>query len=169
MYEKFRGSSKCKCIGLYLKRMSKVRKFLTFNAAHKLLNAFVLSRLDYCNSLLYGIPGFLLDRLQRVQNWGIRILFNLSKYDHVTFYYTEVHWLPVRQRINFKILLLMYNAVNGFSPAYIQELLCPYQPTRIFYVHVTKDFFVNQMCTPHMVKGVLVLQPLFSGIIYLFL
>ena len=105
--EKF-VNEKCKSVSLYLRKLSKVTSLLTFNATHSLLNAFVLSRLDYCNSLLAGVSQYLINRLQMLQNWAVRILFKLSKYEHVSYYLSEVHWLPVAQRINFKILLLVF-------------------------------------------------------------
>ena len=123
-------SQKCQSAGMYLRRLSKVRKCLSFNATHTLLNAFVLGRIDYCNSLLIGISGYLISRLQRVQNWAIRVLFKLSRYDHITFYYTEVHWLPINQRINFKILLLTYKSINGHNPSYLKDLFSSYVPGR---------------------------------------
>ena len=123
-------SMKCRCIGLYLRKLSKVRKFLSFSATHTLLNAFVLSRLDYCNSLLVGVPNYLVDRLQRIQNWAIRLLFKLSRYEHVTFYLAEAHWLPVKERINFKILLLVYKCISGQGPSYLNELFSAYIPQR---------------------------------------
>ena len=58
------------------------------------------------------------------------MLFKLSRYDHLTFYYTEVHWLPINERINFKILLLIYKSINGHSPSYLKDLFSPYVPRR---------------------------------------
>ena len=66
-----------------------------------------------------------------MQNWSIRILFKLSKFDHVSFYYTEIHWLPVRQRINFKVLLLVFKCIKGEAPMYLSNVLTPYCPTRL--------------------------------------
>ena len=123
-------SAKCKKIGMFLRKFSKVRKYFSFEAANVMLNAFVLGQLDYCNTLLIGSFNYLIDRLQRLQNWSIRILFKLSKFDHVSFYYTEVHWLPVKQRINFKVLLLVFKCIIGEAPAYLSNLLTPYHPNR---------------------------------------
>ena len=127
--EKF-VNEKCKSVSLYLRKLGKVRPLLTFDATQSLLNAFVISRLDYCNSLLAGVSQCLINRLQRLQNWAVRILFKLSKYEHVSYYLSEVHWLPVAQRINFKILLLVFKCINNEAPLYLKDTLLPHKPSR---------------------------------------
>ena len=83
-----------------------------------LLLAFVTSRIDYCSGLLYGLPGCEITKLQRVQNAAARLLTSTRKYDHIMPVWQEMHWLPLRYRIHFKILIL-----NGISPAYISDLV----------------------------------------------
>ena len=96
----------------------------------KLVNATITSRLDYCNSLMFGIPKDLMSQLQKRQNHAARVITQWRKYDHITPVLVDLHWLPVKQRIDFKILLLTYKALNGLAPAYIRELLTPYIPAR---------------------------------------
>ena len=96
----------------------------------KIINATITSRLDYCNSLLYGLKSQDLIRLQRCQNHAARILSMRRKFNHISPVMMELHWLPVEQRINFKILLLTYKALNGQAPAYLSDLITPYIPTR---------------------------------------
>ena len=81
-----------------------------------LIHAFVSSRVDYCNNLLYGLPAYQLNKLQRVQNAAARLIFLESKYCHVRPLLYNLHWLPVKFRIDFKILLLTYKATNGLAP-----------------------------------------------------
>ena len=88
-----------------------------------LIHAFVSSRVDYCNSLLYGLPTYQLHKLQRVQNAAARIILQESKYCHVSPLLFNLHWLPVKFRIDFKILLLTYKAINGLVPFYLKELI----------------------------------------------
>ena len=88
------------------------------------------SRWDYCNSLLYGINGYLVSQLQCYQNNAARIVSLRRKYDHITPVLKELHWLPVEQRINYKILLLAYVAQKGMDPSYWSSLLSPYKPGR---------------------------------------
>ena len=84
------------------------------------------TNLDYCNAILYGLPKVLLSRLQIVQNRAARIVTFTKKYEHITPSLMALHWLPVDYRIIYKILLLVYKAINGFSPSYISNLLSFY-------------------------------------------
>ena len=85
--------------------------------------AFVTAKLDSCNSLLYGLPQHLISRLQSIQNTEARAVTRTRKFDHITSVLKQLHWLPVRYRIVFKILTLVYKALNGTAPSYISELL----------------------------------------------
>ena len=87
------------------------------------LRAFVTSRIDYCNGLLYGLPDREIGKLQRVQNAAARLFTSCKKYDHITPVLRELHWLPVKYRINFKILLLTFKALHGIAPSYISDLI----------------------------------------------
>ena len=75
------------------------------------------------NGLLYGLPDCEIAKLQRVQNAAARLLMSCKKYDHVTPILINLHWLPVRYRINFKILLLTFKALYGMAPSYIIDLI----------------------------------------------
>ena len=81
------------------------------------------TNLDYRNAILYGLPKVLLNRLQLVQNRAAPIVTFTKKYEHITPSLIDLHWLPVDYRIIYKILLLVYKAINGFSPSYISNLL----------------------------------------------
>ena len=80
------------------------------------IHAFVTSRLDYCNSLLSGLPQNLLQKLLYVQNFGARLLSFTQKTEHITPILKELHWLPVAVRIEFKILVLVFKAYHGIAP-----------------------------------------------------
>ena len=113
----------CKAGFFYLHNICRIRKFLTQEITEKLIHAFVTSRLDYCNSLLYGLPSNLLAKLQRVQNAAARLIHRAPRFCHITPLLVDLHWLDIKTRIDFKIILLTFKAIHGQAPAYICELV----------------------------------------------
>ncbi len=91
-----------------------------------LINAFMTSRLDYCNALLGGCSACSINKLQMVQNAAARVLTRTRKYDRISPVLSTLHWLPIKHRIDFKILLITYKALNGLAPQYLSELLSHY-------------------------------------------
>ncbi len=97
--------------------------------AETLIHAFMTSRLDYCNALLGCCSARLINKLQLVQNAAARVLTRIRKYDHISPVLSTLHWLPIKLRIDFKILLITYKALNGLAPQYLSELLLHYSPS----------------------------------------
>ena len=120
----------CKLAYLELRRISSIRHYLSTDATKTLICAFVLSRIDYCNSLLAGSPKCLLDKLQRLQNNAARLIFRSKKFDHVTPLLRPLHWLPISERIDYKLSTMAFSVVNESSPQYLSELLHIYTPSR---------------------------------------
>ena len=112
------------------RNIGRIHKYLNNEDCEKLVHAFVTSRLDCCNSILYGLPGSELAKLQRIQNIAARLVARVKKSDHITPVFQKLHWLPVKSRIIYKILLLTYKALNGLAPSYLSELLDTYRPSR---------------------------------------
>ena len=104
---------------------------LSLTNAEQLVNAFMTSRLDYCNALLGGCPARLINKLQLVQNTAAQVLTRTRKYDHISPVLSKLLWLPIKHHINFKILLITYKALNGLAPQYLSELLTHYGPSRL--------------------------------------
>ena len=104
--------------------------FLTREAAQLLVQSLIISRLNYCNSLLAGLPASAIKPLQRIQNAAARLVFNLPKFSHVTPLFRDLYWLPIVAHIKFKTMVLAYKAVDGTAPAYLQALLKPHTPAR---------------------------------------
>lgn len=120
----------CKTCYHHLRTIGTIRKFITAYSAHILVRSLVLSRLDYCNSLLFGLSKILLYKLQKVQNTAARIICLTSKRDHITPALKSLHWLPVRYRIDFKILCFVYKCLHNQAPEYLTDLTIAYIPTR---------------------------------------
>jgi len=98
-----------------LPQLRMIRSSLTLEAAKTLVHAFISSRLDYCNSLLYGVSNSLLAKLQTVQNAAALVITGTRKFDHVTPVLRDLHWLPVRQRISFKLAMMVYKYLHGLA------------------------------------------------------
>ena len=114
----------------HLKNIARIRGLLSKPDLEKLVHAFISSRLDYCNGLYTGLPKKTIQKLQRVQNAAARVLTKTKKYDHITPVLRSLHWLPLSERVEFKINLLVYKSLNGLGPKYLLNLLTPYQPSR---------------------------------------
>ena len=100
---------------------------LSDDACSQLIHALVTVRIDYCNSLLYGLPEYSLHILQKILKTAARILCRVLKFDHISVKLSEtLHWLPVHQRVIFKILILMYQAYHETAPQYLFDLIVPY-------------------------------------------
>ncbi len=113
-----------------LHNIRKIRPFLTEHAAQLLVQALVISRLDYCNVLLAGLPSSTIKPLQMIQNAAARLVFNEPKSSHVTPLFISLHRLPVAALIKFKTLMLAYRTTTGSAPAYFLLLMTIYIPSR---------------------------------------
>ena len=112
-----------------LRNISRIRKYLSRYANEQTIHSFITSRLDNNNALLYGLPANELYRLQKIQNTAARILTFSRKSSHITPILEELHWLPVNQRMVFKLLMIAYKCINNIAPSYLSELLSQYSPT----------------------------------------
>ena len=106
-------SSICRACFLELRRVASVRPCLSESACAKLVAALIISRLDYCNSILIGLPDEDLSRLQKVQNSAARLVSGKRKSVHITPVLKELHWLPVKLRCQYKIAVLAYRHFDG--------------------------------------------------------
>ena len=120
----------CKSIHFHLRNIGKIRHLIDTDTAKLLINSFVASRLDYCNSFLAEVPRCQVNRLQKLQNKAARIVSRTKPTCHITPVLRELHWLPVEFRIKFKVLCFAYGCKTGTAPPYITELVKEYQPVR---------------------------------------
>ena len=115
---------------IQIRNISKIRHLISFEIATLLVNSFVLSKLDYCNSLLNNISQENLNSLQHVQNSAARLLTRKKKYDSASPLLIQLHWLPVQKRIMYKTCTIVFKSLKGHAPFYINNLLDPYVPNR---------------------------------------
>ncbi len=113
----------------HIRNIDKLRNMLSVSDAEKLVHAIMTFRLEYCNALLGGCPASSINKIQ-MQNAVARVLTRSRKYDHITPILQSLHWLPIKFRIGYKILLLAYKTLNGLAPVYQTNLLSCYNPTR---------------------------------------
>ena len=114
----------CKSGYYHLRNIKRIRKGLSEDSAEKLNHAFVTSRLDNCYGLLYGLPACTIAKLQQFQNAAARLtIMQVPKFCHISPILSSLHWLPVKYRIDFKIVLTTFNAIHGLGPKYLSELL----------------------------------------------
>ena len=113
----------------HLRSIGLARKMLTVAATKQLVQV-VISRLDYCNSVLTGISTSLMSRLKMVQQRAARLIFRSSGHQSVTVLMEDLHWLSVTPRVLFKVLVLVYKCRNGLGPGYLTSMLSAYIPVR---------------------------------------
>ena len=106
-----------------LHRLASIRRFLTSAVAATLVSAFVLSRVDYCNSLLFGSTNDVTSQLQRIQNYAARVILRLPKSSIIAIHLKSLHWLPVKARSTYKIACLCYHCQRSTAPSYVTDML----------------------------------------------
>ena len=123
-------SSVCRASFLDLRRLASIRPYLSERTSARLVAALITSRLDYCNSVLAGLPAEQIDRLQRVQNSAARLVLKKRKLEHITPLLNELHWLPVKFHCEYKTATLAYRHFDGTLPSYLSASLCTYHTSR---------------------------------------
>ena len=120
----------CRSVRYQLRNIGFIRKYLSKSATEKLVHALISSRLDFGNALLVNLPQTVLCKLQKLQNAAARIVSLSPKRNHITPILRSLHWLPVKDRIKFKILLLTFHCMHGTALQYNISLIQNYTPTR---------------------------------------
>jgi len=140
-------SAVCSSCHYAIRQLHQVRPSLNFNSSKLLANALVSSKLDFCNSLYYGLPQNQIHRMQLVQNSLARVVCpGISRRDHISPILRSLHWLPVEQRIQYKLLVLSYKTLLYNQPTYLRDLLAPHTSVcslRSFHQHSLTAPFVK--------------------------
>ena len=106
-----------------LRRLASIRRILTSTATATLVSAFVLSRIYYCNSLLFGSTHDVTSHLQRIQNYAARVILRLPMSSSITIHLKSLHWLPVKVRSTYKITCLCYHCHSSTASSYVTDML----------------------------------------------
>ncbi len=114
-----------------LKDMYQVRSYLSLYSSEIMVDVFITSYLDYYKCLLWGLPKNQIKKLQAIQNTAAHLVTTSYKYDHITFILKDLHWQPVQQRINFKMLLFTFKCLHGQPPKYRHDFLTWSYPKRL--------------------------------------
>ena len=120
----------CRSGWAFIYMLGRIRKYLDERSTEQLVHAFITSRLDSCNSLLVGLPDNDVQKLQRLQNASARLVTRSKRNEHITPVLKHLHWLPVSSRIQYKLLLLVFKTLNNNAPAYLEDLISRYVPSR---------------------------------------
>ena len=107
----------------HIRDLRRIRNTLDFKTASTIATALVHSKLDYCNSLYFNLPAYEIQRLQYVQNSLARAVCRTSKFTHITPTLKSLHWLKIRERIEYKVASLTFIALQFRQPSYISNLL----------------------------------------------
>ena len=140
-------STVSKSVRFHLRNLDFIQRFLNQTSTEQLVHAFITSRLDFCNSLMYNLPQHHIDKLQRLQNASARLIALSRRTAHITPTLKSLHWLPITDRIAFKILLLVFQSLRGTSPGYIDEIITLHQPSR--NLRSAKALQLTVPCTTH--------------------
>ena len=120
----------CQAAIYHLYNIKRISRYLSYDDRKSIVQAVIMSRIDYCNSLLVGVPSTQLSKLQHLQNAAARLVSNVAKYDHITPTLVNLHWLPVTYRVNFKIAMLAHKCIYGNAPEYLKDLIKVKSTTR---------------------------------------
>jgi hypothetical protein len=116
-------SAKCQAASINIRNIASIRRFINLDTAKLLASSLVLTHLDYSNSVLSGLPKKSITQLQRTQNWAAKVVLHRDKYSSSSDALLTLHWLPIKERIDFKVLCLVYKCLNNMAPQYLSSLI----------------------------------------------
>ena len=149
-------NSLSKSCHFHIRDIRRIRHLLPLSAATALANSLVSSKLDYCNSFYNGISQANLNKIQRIQNTLARVVKNTSKFEHITPILKKLHWLPIKQRIDYKLCLLTYKTLQIQQPTYL------YNSLSFLLTFCLQDHLIHRFCPFHMSEHLWVKGPFLS-------
>ena len=135
----------CQSCNYQLSNLKIVKNSLNTSMRIMLINSLILTKLDYCNSLLAACTQNEIFNLQKVMNNAVRFIFDVGRREHITPYLKELHFLPIKQRILFKLSVLAHKIIYGYAPNYLTELFECYQPMSVMNLRPRSNITLNPM------------------------
>ena len=120
-----------------------IRRFICDDLCKRLVKSLVLNHIDYCSTILFGVCDFEIAKMQRVQNAAAKLVLNLKKFDSATAALKQLHWLPIKWRIKFRVACMVFKCLHNDAPEYLKELLEIEKPTRILRSNSCNDGVVS--------------------------
>ena len=138
-------------------------------ATATLVSAFILSGINYCNSLLFGSTYDVISNLQWIQNYAARVILHLPKSSNITTHLKSFHWLPVKIRSTYKIACLCYHCHSSTVPSYVADMQqkIHHIPATLAPAHTPRLFSIDlHTVRQHLVIARFLLLPLLSGTLF---
>jgi hypothetical protein len=121
---------KCRASYFHIRNLGRIKRSLSTDMRIKLVHNMILSKLDYCNSLLALVPNCHIKKLQKVQNTAVRLIYDVPKKTSTSKFLKEAHFLPIDKRIDYKLCSMMFGVMSGNGPTYISESFELFDPAR---------------------------------------
>ena len=156
----------CRSASFTLNKIGRIRYLLDEKSTETLVHTFIYCHLDMCNGVLYSLPDSHISKLQRSQNSAARLVTRTRFSDHITPVLRDLHWLPVKFRIMYKIPLLTYKCLHGLPPEYLSDLIQEYKPVRNLAHLLNKILFHHQFLLPYIDIALFIMHLLNFGMNY---
>ena len=137
----------CRSTYMHIRKINSIRQYQCKNSTASLVNATVLTRLDYCNSVYTGLPQKSMHKLQLAQNSAARLISQTPRHHHITPILIELNWLTITKRCQYKLLVLTFNVLHSQAPGYISDLFNWYTPARALRSTSTTSLVPNRSKT----------------------
>ena len=123
VWQRITVNKSCQSVLYHLHNIRRIRKFLSYDITKSLVQAVIMSWIDYCNNLSYGVPAVHPSKLELLQNVAARLVSYMLKHGHINPLLFRLHWLPIGFIIDFKIAMLAFKYIYGLAPQYLSSLL----------------------------------------------
>ena len=115
---------------MQIANINRMRRYVSKGVLKTVIHCLITNRLDYCNVLLHGAPSRQLQWLQKIQNVTARMITDTARHEHITPILRNLHWLPIEQRVKYKVILTIYKILTSRAPSYLCDLISVHESRR---------------------------------------